>query len=127
MEAGLTKADIRAASHGPGPAHLGQARDGLPGQPHPLRPAHHGRASSAGSSRPSTSCSDLGFASCRVRDHDTVARIEVPAGQIDRLLAPARARSSAALKALGYTYVTLDLQGFRSGSMYNGPHVACTG
>jgi len=59
---------------------------------------------------------DLGFAQCRVRDHDTIARIEVPA---DDVLKAAELRQMLVdkLKALGYAYVTLDLQGFRSGSM----------
>ncbi len=59
---------------------------------------------------------DLGFAQCRVRDHDTVARIELPAEMIARATEN-HERIVEALKALGYTYVTLDLQGFRSGSM----------
>lgn len=59
---------------------------------------------------------DLGFAQCRVRDHDTIARIELPAETIARAMEN-RQRIVQALKALGYTYVTLDLQGFRSGSM----------
>jgi uncharacterized protein len=54
----------------------------------------------------------------RVRDHFPVARIEVPAGDIGRLSrADARADVVEALQALGYRYVTIDLQGFRSGSM----------
>ncbi len=59
---------------------------------------------------------DLGFAQCRVRDHDTIARIELPAETIARATEN-RERIVEALKALGYTYVTLDLEGFRSGSM----------
>jgi len=59
---------------------------------------------------------DLGFIQCRVRDHDTVARIEVPAEDIPRA-AELRQTLVEKIKALGYAYVTLDLQGFRSGSM----------
>ena len=59
---------------------------------------------------------DLGFIQCRVRDHDTVARIEVPETDIARA-AELRETLTAKIKALGYAYVTLDLQGFRSGSM----------
>ena len=59
---------------------------------------------------------DLGFRQCRVRDHGKLARIEVPAGELDKALA-AREKIVPALKRLGYVYVTLDLQGFRSGSM----------
>ncbi len=57
----------------------------------------------------------LGFRQCRVRHHDTVARIEVPVEDMDRLLA-VRTTVVDRLKAVGYTYVTLDLAGFRSGS-----------
>jgi len=59
---------------------------------------------------------DLGFVQCRVRDHDTIARIEVPADDIPRA-AELRETIVGKIKALGYAYVTLDLQGFRSGSM----------
>ncbi|MBI4516235.1 MAG: ATP-dependent sacrificial sulfur transferase LarE [Deltaproteobacteria bacterium] len=61
---------------------------------------------------------ELGFRECRVRYHDTVARIEVPFEQIQRLADPAvRAVVVERLKALGFVYVTLDLRGFRSGSL----------
>ena len=59
---------------------------------------------------------DLGFVQCRLRDHDTIARIEVPADDIPRAV-ELRETIVAKLKSLGYAYVTLDLQGFRSGSM----------
>jgi pyridinium-3,5-biscarboxylic acid mononucleotide sulfurtransferase len=60
----------------------------------------------------------LGFAECRVRYHDQVARIEVPAELLPRIVAPAvRAVLVKELRALGFLYVTLDLQGFRSGSL----------
>jgi len=59
---------------------------------------------------------DLGFVQCRLRDHDTIARIEVPADDIPRA-ADLRETLVEKIKALGYAYVTLDLQGFRSGSM----------
>ncbi len=60
----------------------------------------------------------LGFGECRVRFHDSVARIEVPAGLLPRLVEPdVRAVLVRELKALGFLYVTADLQGFRSGSL----------
>jgi len=65
---------------------------------------------------------DLGFAQCRVRDHDTLARIEVPAEQLPDALR-LREAITTALKAAGYVFVALDLQGFRSGSM-NEMHTA---
>lgn len=58
----------------------------------------------------------LGFGELRVRDHGDLARIEVPARDIDRA-AQAREPIAEALRALGFAYVTLDLVGFRSGSL----------
>ncbi len=58
----------------------------------------------------------MGFSELRVRDHDSIARIEVPTGQI-AMAVGMRDRIVSALKELGYSYVTIDLQGFRSGSM----------
>jgi uncharacterized protein len=61
---------------------------------------------------------DLGFRQCRVRVHGDVARIEVETTDLPRLADPdVRRRAVEALKALGYRFVTLDLEGFRSGSM----------
>lgn len=60
----------------------------------------------------------LGFRELRVRHHGDLARIEVRPGEISRLADPQlRARVDAKLRALGYQYVTLDLRGYRSGSM----------
>jgi pyridinium-3,5-biscarboxylic acid mononucleotide sulfurtransferase len=60
----------------------------------------------------------LGFVECRVRHHDTIARIEVRPHDIQRLIAePVRSKVIEALKALGFRFVTTDLQGFRSGSL----------
>lgn len=58
----------------------------------------------------------LGFSGFRVRHHDTLARIEVPVADLAKAL-ERREEMVAQLKAVGYVYVTLDLQGFRSGSM----------
>lgn len=53
-----------------------------------------------------------------MRDHDGVARIEVEAGEIDLVLTPERRRLiSEKLKSLGYKFVSLDLDGYRMGSM----------
>lgn len=57
---------------------------------------------------------ELGFSQFRLRHHGTIARIEVPPAEFETLLA-ARERILAALKPLGYQFVTLDLEGFRSG------------
>lgn len=62
-----------------------------------------------------------GLEQFRVRHHDTVARIEVPPADWPRLLDSHRLDAVVAgIKAAGYRYVTLDLQGFRSGSMNEG-------
>ena len=61
-----------------------------------------------------------GFTQFRVRDHGagTIARIEVPPADIGRLLDPAlRAELTARFRELGYQYVTVDLQGYRTGAM----------
>jgi uncharacterized protein len=64
---------------------------------------------------------ELGFRQVRVRHHDTVARIEVEREEMPRLIEEEMSRQvSEALRALGYTYVTLDILGFRSGSMNEG-------
>jgi uncharacterized protein len=57
----------------------------------------------------------------RVRHHDKIARIEVLPDDMLRLAQePLRGKLVAHFKTLGYTYVTLDLAGFRSGSMNEG-------
>ncbi len=61
---------------------------------------------------------ELGFAECRVRYHGNVARIEVPADLLPRMVLPEiRETLLRELKAIGFLYVTVDLQGFRSGSL----------
>ena len=60
----------------------------------------------------------LGFSQVRVRHHDQIARVEVDAEGIQKLLEPSlRAKIVEHLKRLGYAYVTLDLAGYRTGSM----------
>ena len=58
----------------------------------------------------------LGLTQLRVRSHGNLARIEVPPADIPRLAAHA-AEIAAAFKGLGFAYVTLDLLGYRTGSM----------
>lgn len=61
---------------------------------------------------------DLGFRVCRVRHHDAVARLEIAPSEMARALDPdVSARIVAELKAIGYQYVSLDLQGYRLGSL----------
>jgi uncharacterized protein len=52
----------------------------------------------------------------RVRHYDRTARIEVPLDELERLLT-CRAEVVDALRAAGYDYVTLDLEGLRSGNL----------
>lgn len=59
---------------------------------------------------------ELGLVEFRVRHHDTIARIEVRQGDFEMVLAN-RSRIVEKLQELGFKYVTVDLQGFRSGSM----------
>jgi pyridinium-3,5-biscarboxylic acid mononucleotide sulfurtransferase len=60
----------------------------------------------------------LGLKQLRVRHHGAIARIEVPLDSLPRLVEPATREAIAKhFKTIGYTYITLDLEGFRSGSM----------
>ncbi len=63
----------------------------------------------------------LGFLQFRVRLHDNMARIEVAPEELPRALQPEMASAMAkALKAAGFRYVTLDLEGYRQGSLNEG-------
>jgi uncharacterized protein len=60
----------------------------------------------------------LGFRELRVRFHDTIARLELPVDELARVMAPGVREALVAMgKELGFTYVALDLAGFRSGSL----------
>ena len=59
---------------------------------------------------------DLGFHQLRVRIHGTIARIEVLPAEFEKLLQN-REQIVAEFKKYGFTYVTMDLQGYRMGSM----------
>ena len=117
-EAGLTKADIRQLS----------AEMGLPTSDKPASPCLSSRVPYGEPITPEKLRmidraetflrEELGIPVCRVRHHGTLARIEVPAELIDSLSKPEpRARIDAAFREIGYQYVTLDLRGFRSGSL----------
>ena len=63
----------------------------------------------------------LGFRVFRVRHHDEVARVEIARDEMRRALDPDIADAIVrGLKAVGYRYVTLDLQGYRTGSLNEG-------
>src|SRR5260221_709017 len=60
----------------------------------------------------------LGFRQCRVRLHDKLARVEIAPDEMPRALAAEMAAAIAdRLKAAGFTYVALDLEGYRQGSL----------
>ena len=63
----------------------------------------------------------LGFRVFRVRHHDELARVEIARDEMSRALEPEIAAAIVReLKAVGYRYVTLDLQGYRLGSLNEG-------
>jgi uncharacterized protein len=64
----------------------------------------------------------LGFVQLRVRHHGEVARLEVELSELDRVLAR-RTEVLDAVRAAGFAYVALDLEGFRSGSLNRSLHL----
>jgi uncharacterized protein len=61
---------------------------------------------------------EQGFQQVRVRHHDKIARIEVARSEIPRLVEEEMSRTvTAGLRAIGYIYVTVDLLGYRTGSL----------
>lgn len=61
----------------------------------------------------------LGFRQLRVRHYGDLARIELPVGELDEAVGK-RADVVAAVRSAGYRYVTVDLEGFRSGNLNDG-------
>ena len=116
-DARLTKADIRELSHDLGlptwdkPAYACLASRfpyGADITPDKLRMVERAEAF----------LHELGFAQCRVRHHGDVARIEVEPARLRDLAAPGTARRIVqALGQIGFCYVALDLEGYRTGSM----------
>lgn len=116
-EAGLTKADIRALSRELGlPTWNKPAKACLASRfpyRHRITPQALEMVAAA-----EEYLAGLDLTQYRVRHHGTVARIEVPPGELARLVQPeVREALVARFKAIGYTYVTLDLQGYRTGAM----------
>jgi uncharacterized protein len=63
----------------------------------------------------------LGFRVCRVRHHDDLARVELGRDELARAVQPeVGLRIVHELKRIGYRYVTVDLQGYRTGSLNEG-------
>ena len=68
--------------------------------------------------RAETVLRDLGFRVCRVRHHDTIARLELGRDEMARALDPEVADAiDRELRAIGYAHVTVDLRGYRLGSL----------
>jgi uncharacterized protein len=118
QEAGLTKAEVRALARHWGlptwakpasPCLSSRLAPGLPVTPERLRRVEAAEAI----------LRRLGLRDCRVRYHEgDLARVEVPAGEIARLAAdPVRTELAQELRTLGFRFVTIDLEGFRSGSL----------
>jgi len=64
---------------------------------------------------------ELGFRQFRVRLHDKLARVEISLDELPRAMTPDMAAAiSERLKASGFTYVALDLEGYRQGSLNEG-------
>lgn len=63
---------------------------------------------------------ELGFRQARVRVHETLARIEIMPEQFEKIMqSDIREKITRQMKAYGFSYVSLDLQGYRTGSMNN--------
>ena len=117
MEAGMTKADIRALSKA----------FGLPTWDKPAQACLSSRfpygdritpEKIAQVEKAESLLRGLGFRQLRVRHHGAVARIEAPKEEVPRFVQEdVSRRVIAGVKAAGFTYVTIDLEGFRSGSM----------
>jgi uncharacterized protein len=119
-ELGFTKPDVRAAA-----AHYGLASRDKPASPCLASRIPYGTVITRENlnmvERAEAIVRSLGFRELRVRHHGEVARVEVPLTELPRLLhAEVRERLVAELKALGYRFVTVDLEGFRSGSLNTG-------
>ena len=60
----------------------------------------------------------LGFRQVRLRHHAEIARVEIDPSELPRALDPAMAKAIvAAIKPLGFRFVSLDLEGYRSGAL----------
>ncbi|MDG0977754.1 MAG: ATP-dependent sacrificial sulfur transferase LarE [Ilumatobacter sp.] len=115
VDAGFTKADVRAASQ-----HFGLRTWDKPAAACLASRIPYGTEVSvgilSGVDRAEAALHRLGFAQVRVRHYDDTARIEV---ELDDLAGVVARRNEviAAVQAAGYRYVTLDLEGFRSGNL----------
>ena len=116
-ELGFSKRDVRAVAES-----LGLSSAGKPASPCLASRIPYGtaitRANLSQVERAEALLRDLGFDELRVRHHGETARLEVPIAWLARLIEP-QVRESVVrgLKTLGYRWVTLDLEGLRSGNL----------
>ena len=118
VEAGVSKAEVRALA-----AHLSLDNADKPqsaclSSRFPYG-AHINAQRLAQVERAEECLAELGFAQCRVRHHEDVARLEIAAEELDRALA-LRDELQRKIKGCGYRFVALDLGGFRSGALNEG-------
>jgi uncharacterized protein len=115
VDAGFTKADIRAASR-----QLGLRTWDKPAAACLASRLPYGTEVSIGLlsrvERAEAALHNLGIRQCRVRHYDNTARIEVDIDALSSVIAQREAVIDA-IQAAGYRYVTLDLEGFRSGNL----------
>jgi uncharacterized protein len=115
VEAGFTKADVRAAARG-----LGLEVWDKPAAACLASRVPYGTPVTFGTldrvARAESGLRALGFAQFRVRHYGDLARLELDGDDIGRAVA-LRADVVAAVQAAGYVYVTVDLEGFRSGNL----------
>lgn len=116
-ELGFTKADVRAVA-----AHYAMASTSKPASPCLASRIPYGtpitREALGKVERAEAALRALGLSELRVRHHGDLARIEVPLAQLPALTAePLRSRVVAGVRAAGYLFISLDLEGFRSGSL----------
>ena len=115
VEAGFTKTDVREASR-----RLGLRTWDKPAAACLASRVPYGTAVTVPIlgriERAEAALRSLGFVQCRVRHYDDTARIEVDLDDLGRVVA-ARQEVVEAVRAAGYRYVTLDLEGFRSGNL----------
>ncbi|HSV27515.1 MAG TPA: ATP-dependent sacrificial sulfur transferase LarE [Sedimentisphaerales bacterium] len=116
-EAGLTKQDIRAISR-----QLGLETADAPASPCLASRLAYGLEITRDRLSQVEAGEDflrsLGFVEFRLRHHGDIARIEVPAEDIARLACnPLRSKVVEKLRSIGFKFVSLDMSGFRSGSM----------
>jgi uncharacterized protein len=115
MEAGLTKEDIRKLSR-----KMGLATADIPASPCLASRIAYGLEITEERLRQVEAAEEvireLGLVEFRVRHHDKLARIEVHQEDFEMVLAN-RAQIVEKLQELGFKFVTIDLQGFRSGSL----------